>query len=69
MVRDRPYFGVGLNNWGVVINPPYRYGEHRDLDDDSKDGIVETIYLLVAAECGLRQSSRWVITRIGLALV
>ena len=53
MMKDKPWIGVGLNNWGVVINPPYRYGEHRDLDDDSKDGIVETIYLLVGAECGI----------------
>lgn len=54
MANDR-FFGVGLNNWGVKINPPYTYSEHRTTGrytDDFKDGIVETIYLLVAAECG-----------------
>ena len=57
MIRDEPLFGVGLNNWGIKINPPYEYSTHRDpsrgYSDDFKDGIVETIYLLVAAECGL----------------
>lgn len=56
MVRDHPFVGVGLNNWGIVINRP-AYGGHRDWDkgqtDEYKDGIVETIYLLVAAECGV----------------
>ena len=56
MVRDQPYFGVGLNNWGVVINYP-AYSGHRNWDkgqtDEFQDGIVETIYLLVAAECGV----------------
>ena len=58
MIKDKPFFGVGINNWGCKINPPYTYSEHRDKhpgadDDEFKDGIVETIYLLVAAECGL----------------
>ncbi len=58
MIKDKPFFGVGINNWGYKINPPYTYSEHRDKrpgadDDEYKDGIVETIYLLVAAECGL----------------
>lgn len=56
MVRDRPYSGVGLNNWGVVINY-HEYSGHRDWNkgqtDEYQDGIVETIYLLVAAECGV----------------
>lgn len=57
MIMDEPFFGVGLNNWGIKINPPYEYSEHRDpskgFTDDYKDGIVETIYLLVCAECGI----------------
>ena len=57
MMKDKPLAGVGLNNWGIKINPPYEYSEHedgRDLsDDDFRDGIVETIYLLVGAECGI----------------
>ena len=58
MIKDKPFFGVGINSWGYKINPPYTYSEHRDRrpgaeSDEWKDGIVETIYLLVAAECGL----------------
>ena len=57
MIRDKPFIGVGLNNWGVTINPPYTYSKHRDwdrgLNDEHADGIVETIYLLVCAECGI----------------
>ena len=58
MIKDKPFLGVGINNWGYKINPPYTYSEHRDKrpgadSDDFQDGIVETIYLLVAAECGL----------------
>ena len=57
MIRDEPLFGVGLNNWGVKINPPYQYSQFRDerpgATEDWKDGLVETVYLLVAAECGI----------------
>ena len=53
MMKDKPWVGVGLNNWGVVINYPYPYGKHRGLDEEQKDSIVETIYLLVGAECGI----------------
>lgn len=57
MIRDKPMAGVGLNNWGIKINPPYEYSGHRDQKrknrEDFQDGIVETIYLLVAAECGV----------------
>ena len=56
MMKDAPLIGVGINNWGIKINPPYRYcnvRESRRYDDDFKDGIVETIYLLVGAECGI----------------
>ncbi|MBS1370168.1 MAG: O-antigen ligase family protein [Lentisphaeria bacterium] len=53
---DAEPLGVGINNWGIRINPPYNYSEHRErmrYTDDYKDGIVETIYLLVGAECGI----------------
>ena len=57
MIEDNPIFGVGINNWGIKVNPPYPYSLPRDassgLTEDFKDGIVETIYLLTAAECGL----------------
>lgn len=57
MIADHPWCGVGLNNWGIKINPPYEYSRHRDprrgFTEEYKDGIVETIYLLVAAECGV----------------
>lgn len=55
MVADHPLAGVGLNNWGIKINPPYAYSKHREefgMNEDFKDGIVETIYLLTWAECG-----------------
>lgn len=55
MIADHPWAGVGLNNWGIKINPPYDYAVHRKefgFGDDFKEGIVETIYLLVWAECG-----------------
>jgi len=54
MANDK-VLGVGINNWGIKINPPYEYAEHRVgkiYDEDFKDGVVETIYMLVAAECG-----------------
>lgn len=54
MANDK-FFGVGLNNWGLKINPPYTYWEDTGIRrpyEDFKSGIVETIYLLVAAECG-----------------
>ena len=62
MIRDQPVFGIGLNSWGVKINPPYTYwigtGRRKDEDPNApdmtfKDGIVETVYLLVGAECGV----------------
>ena len=56
MMKDKPWAGVGLNNWGIKINPPYPYCEYRygnkRIAKDFKEGIVETSYLLVGAECG-----------------
>ena len=57
MIEHRYIRGVGINNWGYAVNPPYTYSEFRrerdKFDEDKKDGIVETVYLLIAAECGL----------------
>ena len=56
MIKDEPLRGVGINNWSLKIKPPYEYRERaeevmgRPVVDD---GIVETVYLLVAAECGI----------------
>ena len=56
MMKDKPLTGVGLNNWGIKINPPYPYCEYRygnkRIAKDFKEGIVETSYLLVGSECG-----------------
>lgn len=56
MMKDKPFIGVGLNNWGIKINPPYPYCEYRyenkRIAKDFREGIVETSYLLVGAECG-----------------
>ena len=57
MIVDEPLRGVGINNWGIKINPPYEYaelaGRNTNRGDEFMDGIVETVYLLVGAECGL----------------
>jgi len=45
--------GIGLNNFGLKINHPYTYGNHIQREDDyEKGGLVETIYLMIAAETG-----------------
>jgi len=52
-MADDKLFGIGLNNFGLKINPPYPYGNHIPRnDDDEKGGLVETIYLMIAAETG-----------------
>jgi len=57
MILDEPWRGVGINNWGIKINQPYDYAERAGRDtkrgEDFADGIVETVYLLVGAECGI----------------
>ena len=57
MMADEPWRGVGINNWGIKINPPYEYaeraGRNNNRSEDFRDGIVETVYLLVGAECGI----------------
>lgn len=55
MVKDKP-LGIGLNNFGIKINPPWQYSAHIEMhnpdDEDEKNGLVETIYLMIAAESG-----------------
>ena len=57
MIIDEPWCGVGINNWGIKINAPYEYAERagrvNNRGEDFKDGVVETVYLLVCAECGI----------------
>ena len=57
MIKDEPLRGVGLNNWGIKINEPYEYaelaGRETGRGEGFEDGIVETVYLLDAAECGV----------------
>ena len=57
MIKDEPWRGVGINNWGIKINSPYEYAERAERSagrgEDFADGIVETVYLLVCAECGI----------------
>lgn len=58
MANDKKlaYMGVGLNNFGRAINPPYPYSSHIEMndaeDEEEKNGLVETIYLMIAAESG-----------------
>jgi len=52
MANDK-ILGIGLNNFALKINPPYKYGNHIErLNEDEKGGLVETIYLMIAAETG-----------------
>jgi hypothetical protein len=52
MANDRT-FGIGLNNFGLKINPPYNYSSHIEgVTDETRGGLVETIYLSFAAETG-----------------
>ncbi len=57
MVADKP-LGVGLNQFGLKINPPYPYGNHiprkepGPYEEEEKGGLVETVYLMIAAESG-----------------
>ena len=54
-MADENFFGVGLNNFGHKINDPYPYGADIPLEisrDPTKRGLVETAYLMIAAEAG-----------------
>ena len=76
MIIDEPWRGVGINNWGIKINPPYEYAERAERSnnrgEDFKDGIVETVYLLVGAECGIPALTAmvfWFMSYLVLALL
>jgi len=52
-MADDSFIGVGLNNFGLKINPPYPYGNHIPRKDAyEKGGLVETAYMMIAAETG-----------------
>jgi len=55
MVEDEP-LGIGLNNFGIKINPPWQYSSHIEMkdpdDEDERNALVETVYLMIAAESG-----------------
>jgi hypothetical protein len=55
MANDK-ILGIGLNNFAIKVNPPYPYSDHIPMpeDEDAKmsNGLVETIYLNIAAETG-----------------
>jgi len=56
MIRDEPLRGVGINNWSLKMQYPYHYQEDAGAKlgmELNYTGIVETVYLLVAAECGI----------------
>ena len=53
MMAAHPYEGVGLNNWGINVRTDEYLGA-ADIDEGwHETGIVETVYLLVGAECGI----------------
>ena len=56
MIRDNPLIGVGINNWSINMDSDHPYQERASdaLDKNfAHAGIVETVYLLVCAECGV----------------
>ena len=56
IIRDNKMFGVGINNWSRTLQRNKNYKFNRKTNERTDligVGIVETIYLLVAAECGI----------------
>ena len=56
MIKDNPFTGVGINNWSLNMDPVHPYQERAGEVLGRKleyTGIVETVYLLVCAECGI----------------
>ena len=56
MIRANYLTGVGINNWSINMDSDHPYQERAGdaLDTDlNYTGIVETVYLLVCAECGV----------------
>ncbi|MBP5787288.1 MAG: O-antigen ligase family protein [Kiritimatiellae bacterium] len=56
MMKDHPLAGVGINNWSLNMEPDHPYQETVEAKLDqvmSYSGLVETVYLLTGAECGI----------------
>ena len=56
MIKDRPLTGVGINNWSLNMEPNHPYQDRASVTvgrELNYRGIVETVYLLVCAECGI----------------
>ena len=53
MANDK-FFGIGLNNFGVKVNKPFLYSKDSPRYEEKgfKEGLVETSYLMIAAETG-----------------
>jgi hypothetical protein len=69
MLRDYPV-GIGWNNYGVAINPPFPYGDHIDdyfrkhgdaTQRDTRKGIVESHYYLLLAETGYQGFAAYIL--------
>lgn len=43
--------GIGLNNFGIKVNAEYPYSKHY-MPEGFKEGLVESVYLMIAAETG-----------------
>ena len=56
MIKDNPIFGVGINNWSINMGPEFPYQDRAGDALGVKlnyNGIVETVYILICAECGI----------------
>ena len=56
MIKANPLVGVGINNWSINMGPEYPYQDRAGAALGVKlnyNGIVETVYLLIWAECGI----------------
>ncbi len=56
MIKDHPFAGVGINNVSLNMqdNHPYRNRAEEMMGKElDTGGVVETLYLLVGAECGI----------------
>ena len=56
-MADDKKVGVGLNNYSLKMSTKYSYSSHIDVKvsdngEEEAGGIVETVYLLIASECG-----------------
>ena len=56
MIKDHPFAGVGINNVTLNMQSPHPYRDRAEVmmgKELNTGGIVETLYLLVGAECGI----------------